>query len=83
MLNPLLIQMLGLNEKEKSVFDAVINLKVALPVTGIARRAKLPRMTTHDILLKFEKRGIITRIPEMGRDKNYWIFNKKIYKYFP
>jgi len=75
---PLFVDALGLTDKERAVFDALIFYKAAARVVRISERAKISRTSTHDILLKFEKRKIAISI-RFGEEKvARWMYNRKI-----
>lgn len=58
----------GFTEVESRVFNEVVGMPKSL--TAIARHAKVPRGSIFYIIKKFEKRGIISSIPDIAGGKN-------------
>ena len=59
------LQDYGMNDKEARVYLTTLELGAA-PVSTIARRAEVKRITTYYILLDLEKKGIANQVIKNG-----------------
>lgn len=75
---PIFFDAIDLNNREKIVLDVLLGLQMAQNVSQIARRVKLPRMTTSDILNRLGERKIALRIQSFDKKRAVWMLNRKI-----
>jgi len=66
------LEKLGLNQKEQEVYFALLQLEKA-SANDVARKSKVKRPTTYDILYRLQSEGFIVEITE--NNKRYFVAN--------